>query len=210
MGLYHASSSVARYCPTRCPNTIARQSLFRSISDYTVYPFSRRTPYVTQRLSGQRISWTWASSLSLASNWRRLPCIVRPFSMYERSKDHFQILEKEREQKREAQIKQLAVRTCTFSDARSPSRIRRAVKPRRLDPPCTNKSRPPINYPWVAEFIQASKDTAHVIFKSRNLIFGFTFVFSLSWLLFNIEMTYNASNYSRKAEYEASILATEL
>lgn len=188
---------MARHCPMGCLNTIARQAFFRAISHCTVYPVSPRSPHVALWVSGQRTSWT-SASLSHASNWRQLPRIVRPFSIYEGPKGLFQTLEQKWERKRGAQSRPLAVRTCTFSDAGSPSGTRRAVKNRRLDPLRIDKSPPPDNYLWVTKVIQDSKDTAHVIFISRKLVFGFTVVFSLSWLFFNIEMTYNASNYSQE------------
>jgi hypothetical protein len=198
MGLCYASSSLARHCPTSCSNIVASQAFSRFSSDCRTYPLSRRAPCVALWVSGQRSLWTSASSLTHASNWRQLPRIVRPLSTYKAPKDHFQTLETQWQRKRQGEVEPLAVRTCTFFDARSPSGTRRAVKSRKLDPPRTAKSPPRDNYLWVAGLIQDSKDTGYAILISRKLVFGFVVVFSSSWLLFNIELTYSASNYSRE------------
>ena len=195
MGLCYASSSLARHCPTSCSRIVASQAFSRAISNCRIYPLSRRTPCVALWVSGQRSLWTSASSLTHASNWRQLPRIVRPLSTYKAPKDHFQTLETQWQRKLPGEVEPLAERTCTFFD-RSPSGTRRAVKSRKIDPPRTAKSPPRDKYLWVAGLIQDSKETGYAIFISRKLVFGFVVVFSSSWLLFNIELSYSASNYS--------------
>lgn len=195
MALYHASIGAWQF--STCSPKPNRQASFRAISYCMNYSFTRRKPIVALSIVGHRPLSASSLCPRPAPIWRRPPAILRYFRRYGGSEEQYQAFEKERERKSEVQIKQLAAQLYTSFHTDIRLKTRRSAKSRRLFP-SSNNAQPPEVYLRVAKIIQDFKDTAHMIYISRKLVFGFVVAFYLTWLLFGLEINYNSGNYSQE------------
>ena len=188
---------MVRYCSIGSLKPRISRASFQTISRGTNQLCGHRNRCVALSLFDQRYLWTSALSFSQPPIWRRTSHFVRHIAQYGgRGRQQTQALNKEWEQKRDAQIEQLAARVYAFLGAKISPELRRSAKSRRVYPLNTKFSQLPQIYLWAAKAIQDVKDTAHVVYISRQLVLGFGAIFSFTWLLFHLEISYDVGNYS--------------
>ena len=195
MEFYHASAVAWRFSTYSLKPT--RLESFRAISCRMNHSFTRRKPVVAWSIFDHRPLPASTSYLKHAPTWRRPSEIVRYFAQYGGPKEEYQAPKEERERKSEIQIKQLATRLYTYFHTKVWLKTLRLANSRRLSPSNRN-FQPPEVYLWVARMIQDSKNTAHIIYRSRKLVFGFLVAFYLTWFLFSLEISYNSGDYSQE------------